>query len=287
MELEKLSLQILYIIASSSLLRHPSRVSFSKINTIKNELIQYVSLDNPSIVINAIHTHAKNHKSPQKQSDIHSTPTTPTSKYTNNTTPIVTLSQVREYVEIFPQINQSFLSAANAALSSENTPDGLSRRFIEINDMLYMSDYERMELAVLIIKIYDQDYRYHCNRTTTTTISISSTGEGGVEGAVRGEGSGDDSVCTESNCEYTPHQCTNTGCNIHISKKWITLHDETCAYKLIPCQRLCGESVARRMLITHMNTSCELKPVICPFKDIGCIAGKRGHNSDPFLCLTV
>ena len=264
MELEKLSLQILYVIASSSLLRHPSRVSFSKINTIKNEFIQYISLDQPNIVINTIHTQAKNNKSPaHKSSDIHTTP--PTSKYTN-TTASTTLAQVREYIENFPQINQSFLSAANAALSSENTPEGLSKRFIEINDMLYMSEYERMELALLVIKIYDQDYRYHCNRSAATTTTISSTVEGGV-------GGGDSSICTESNCEYMPHQCTNTGCNIHISKKWISLHDETCAYKLIPCQRLCGESVARRMLITHMNTSCELKPVVCPFKDIGCIAG--------------
>lgn len=65
---------------------------------------------------------------------------------------------------------------------------------------------------------------------------------------------------------------TFTGCDVVFSKKWFSRHDAECPHKVIPCPRTCGDNFPRRLLQKHMESICPLRPVQCPFADMGCSA---------------
>ena len=60
------------------------------------------------------------------------------------------------------------------------------------------------------------------------------------------------------------------GCSSVHSRKYHLDHDAICPHKIISCERNCGDTFPRRMTEAHMNTSCPLRPVSCPFADLGC-----------------
>merc|ERR1711991_50405 len=56
------------------------------------------------------------------------------------------------------------------------------------------------------------------------------------------------------------------------SRKYTMDHDAICPYKIVQCQRECGDTFPRRLQEKHMNEVCPLRPVPCPMADIGCTA---------------
>lgn len=71
-------------------------------------------------------------------------------------------------------------------------------------------------------------------------------------------------MCINIHCIYI------IGCTHLMSRKWRELHDKICEFKVIPCDRLCGDNVLRGQLDEHKLTSCPLRPVECPYLCIGC-----------------
>ena len=69
-----------------------------------------------------------------------------------------------------------------------------------------------------------------------------------------------------------PEACLSSGCSVVYSRKYTMDHDAICPYKIVQCQRECGDTFPRRLQEKHMNEACPLRPVLCPMADIGCAA---------------
>ena len=116
-------------------------------------------------------------------------------------------------------------------------------RSAEINRFWFTQE-ERMEVAELLIQRHDHSNKFHCNTV----------------------------MCGEQ-CEFAIVVCENENCGTLLSKKWVAKHDMTCVHKVVPCTRSCGEVVPRRLMESHLNQDCDLRPVQCTFSDLGCQAG--------------
>jgi hypothetical protein len=74
--------------------------------------------------------------------------------------------------------------------------------------------------------------------------------------------------CGEA-CNFARVICPNDGCLQGMSKMYLTEHDSTCVYKVVPCT--CGDLFPRHELPHHQSQLCKLRDVKCPFAKIGCI----------------
>jgi len=110
--------------------------------------------------------------------------------------------------------------------------------------MKNFSILERNELSKLIIRKFDRKNNYHCN--------VKHCGE---------------------KCLFARESCKNANCGVIYSRKWAQKHDAICPEKLIECDRLCGELVVRKNMATHLEVSCTLRPITCPFAGFGCSSG--------------
>ena len=126
--------------------------------------------------------------------------------------------------------------------------EAFALRAAEISHSLFSLD-ERMEVAALCIRRHDSTHTYHCNKKH----------------------------CGDT-CEFVPVMCTNEGCGIPVSKKWIERHDGVCVHKKVDCTRTCGEMVPRRLMEDHLKNDCDLRPVMCTYCDIGCESGTSFYN---------
>lgn len=100
---------------------------------------------------------------------------------------------------------------------------------------------EKILVAQAIIKKHDLNFEFHCDQLN----------------------------CGPA-CQFCPETCGNSGCGYVFSKKWFSMHDNECPHKIIPCPRVCGDTFPRRQTEKHMADICPLRPVSCPFADVGC-----------------
>jgi uncharacterized coiled-coil protein SlyX len=79
------------------------------------------------------------------------------------------------------------------------------------------------------------------------------------------------------------------------SRKWRAQHDASCPFKMIACERACGEIVRRMRMGEHLNQSCGLRTVKCPLFEFGCIteilakdmAQHTQSNQEAHLCIVI
>lgn len=112
--------------------------------------------------------------------------------------------------------HKSLWSKAASIFTPECSPDDYPIRSEELNLGVFTS-IERDIIACALIRKYDNEFIYHCNKKNC------------------GEG-----------CIYSIHTCTHSGCNVRYSLKYQMEHEEICPFKLIPCSRDCGEAVIRQ-----------------------------------------
>ena len=244
LEVESISYQLLKSISASSLIRYPRQVYLSNINVIKNELLTILALDKFDF------DDIQQMKSNSNSNTNRNTSFNQVSNNNNSTednSPDSQLSIVLKKIELFSQSGKSiwtsiFSNDESTAMSSE-----LVSRAVDIAEN-YFPFIERTEIAKLIIRIYDSKCKFHCSPNSERNY------------------------CDESTCIFAPFHCVNEGCQIVVSKIWEQRHDEVCPYKLISCARECGIHVKRNGMSHHLSDTCDLRPVPCPFYDIGCIS---------------
>lgn len=149
-------------------------------------------------------------------------------------------------------------------LQSDDNVEALICRTVEVADHYFMY-HERSEFAKLMIRCHDMDFRYHCNRPASSHSQSVSTDVGSNISRPP--------LCTLENCIFAPYNCVNQDCPVAISRKWREKHDLSCMNKAVSCQRSCGDKVMRKLTHIHLATECRLRPVKCPFNDIGCNEG--------------
>jgi hypothetical protein len=199
------------VIVESSLKRHPRYISQPKLNAIKNDLINALSLNNPKAALSA---------------ETYST------------------DAIKELLHDFLQQGGNHWAMASAVFSGSTFEIEAHRTADVVHDF---PNYERVELAKLIIRRYDRSYQYHCS-----VAGCSST--------------------MNCQCIFARETCPNASCGVIYSKKWDKKHDAICPMKLLECDRICGEKVLRKNMATHLEVSCTLRPVTCPFACLGCTA---------------
>lgn len=133
-------------------------------------------------------------------------------------------------------------SAVSSMVSSGSPLEMLGRRTADIAHM-HFSHEERRVIAGLIIRKHDINFEYHC--------PIPSCGH---------------------SCEYRVESCPNHQCGVIFSAKWASNHDAVCPQKILPCERACGDTCSRRLMVTHLDQACPLRPANCPYLDLGCMA---------------
>lgn len=155
------------------------------------------------------------------------------------------LRSVERVLEDFARKGQDGLSFLSAALSSQDKAESLSKRVHEISTTFFQES-ERVELAKLLIRKLDRTYDFHC-----------------------------DAINCEENgtCLFRTVRCTNPDCPDSFSAKWTEKHDSRCTYKVVNCDRMCGECVPRRLMQEHLLINCTLRPVVCPYEGLGCKSG--------------
>lgn len=138
------------------------------------------------------------------------------------------------------RVSHAFTSTVTANKEEE---DLLSANSLDCGN-IYFQDDERRAIASILIRKHDSKFEYHCSKLNCGALSPT--------------------------CVYTPTKCINEGCTEVISLKWIPKHDNECPYKIIDCRRACGDTYPRRHTEQHLVHACPLRPVFCPFRDIGC-----------------
>lgn len=71
-------------------------------------------------------------------------------------------------------------------------------------------------------------------------------------------------------CAFRPVECQNRGCVQVVGANSAGAHDASCPHKLLKCPQGCGADVKRAALREHMATECDMKPAVCPYKELGC-----------------
>lgn len=81
-------------------------------------------------------------------------------------------------------------------------------------------------------------------------------------------------------CPLRPVLCTNPGCTMRCSAKDLDGHQQSCRYKLFPCDK-CGETIPRGELRAHAAAACPMREASCTFSAIGCSAplNQRGVST--------
>ena len=82
-------------------------------------------------------------------------------------------------------------------------------------------------------------------------------------------GSPEELATHRAGCKFRPCPCPH-GCMEVISAGRMAEHDAACGHKPLPCTQGCSAQVRRRDMATHVATSCERRPVECPFAYLGC-----------------
>ena len=95
---------------------------------------------------------------------------------------------------------------------------------------MYFPWQEREALARTVVRKHDIENYYHCNTKN----------------------------CGKD-CLFFIVMCPNENCEILFNKKNGEGHDRTCPQKIVPCDRLCGESMARCTVENHKEHSCPLR----------------------------
>eukprot|EP00596_Hydrurales_sp_CCMP1899_P006799 CAMPEP_0119043424 /NCGR_PEP_ID=MMETSP1177-20130426/21728_1 /TAXON_ID=2985 /ORGANISM="Ochromonas sp, Strain CCMP1899" /LENGTH=394 /DNA_ID=CAMNT_0007011455 /DNA_START=173 /DNA_END=1358 /DNA_ORIENTATION=- len=132
-------------------------------------------------------------------------------------------------------------SVMSAAIGGTNPVEITAQRVAYLNSASFPL-VERTALANAILHHHDSAYRYHCDKKNC-----------GYD------------------CVFRPMTCPNKGCQVIVSLKWGGRHDAVCPMKIVECDSQCGELMARGTVPNHMEHSCPLRPVLCPFSDIGCM----------------
>ena len=78
-------------------------------------------------------------------------------------------------------------------------------------------------------------------------------------------------------CKFRPCPCPH-GCMEVVSAGRLADHDAACGHKVLPCAQGCAAQVRRRDMAAHCGTSCDCRPVECPFAYLGCAEPVRPHS---------
>jgi len=100
---------------------------------------------------------------------------------------------------------------------------------------------ERIEIAKVIVRSFDSTHEYHCTNN----------------------------FCGQE-CPYAVHSCPNGGCTTSFSMNHWLKHDAVCPFKPIACPLNCGHAQSRQTMSDHVQTTCVMRPVLCPYHSIGC-----------------
>jgi len=165
----------------------------------------------------------------------------------------LTYNQLISRIYAFVSSNNTMWRQASSSLFSndETRSDHIISITNQLNSFYFQYD-ERNELVSLLIRKHDIEYQYHCE--------INNCGE---------------------KCRFRPVTCPNDGCHEVISLLWVDRHDSQCPFKIIACERECGDHVIRREMESHLASGCPLRPVLCPFNEVGCDITELTHRDLP------
>lgn len=155
-------------------------------------------------------------------------------------------------IDAFPESNKSMWRQASTSMGfKDENQETISNHLNDLESRFFQLD-ERNEIATILLRKHDTLNEYHCN-----TINCG------------------------NECIFRPIKCPNAGCPDTTSFKWCSAHDELCPYKVVECKRCCGDSFARRAMDSHLQHACPLRPVMCPFHDMGCNITELTHRALP------
>jgi hypothetical protein len=148
-------------------------------------------------------------------------------------------TKVSESLDVFISSCRTTLSMASSVFIFNDATEHWAHRQQDI--ARYFVTEERLEWAKLMIRNHDVECSYHCN--------------------VRNCG---------PSCIFAIEACPNIGCCVYYSRKWAEQHDTVCPEKVLPCTRTCGNQCKRKHMSTHLQNDCILRPIDCPYKQLGC-----------------
>lgn len=117
---------------------------------------------------------------------------------------------------------KSLWSKAASMFTPEYTPEFFPQRSEVLRNGVF-TDVEREVIACALIRKYDTEYKYHCDRVN----------------------------CGQQ-CIYSIHVCPNPGCTVKYSLKYQAEHNDTCPFRVISCPRDCGESHSKQDMKVSM-----------------------------------
>ena len=101
--------------------------------------------------------------------------------------------------------------ASFASSTLVDNPQGELNKRMDLLVKRYFLPLEARELAKLLLRRLDSEYRYHCDVV----------------------GCGDD-------CVFAPETCPHLDCSVSYSRKSAAMHDTACPHKVLDCERGCG-----------------------------------------------
>ncbi|TKY53221.1 TNF receptor-associated factor family protein [Spatholobus suberectus] len=153
------------------------------------------------------------------------------------------------FVDEFVNSKRNLLSQVSGWLLSDKREDKIDDFVQEMEMNGFWSLDRREAVAKTLLKNVDFKSSFHCSMSFNSAQDLTNHVDG---------------------CNFRPMICQNEGCNARFCAGHLKEHDSTCAFKVVPCEQKCTDSIMRREMDKHCITVCPMKLVNCPFYAVGC-----------------
>lgn len=166
-------------------------------------------------------------------------------------------SQLSEPVKVIQEILENFVKSkrniyrrvSSTIFTSEAQDDRIEEFAEELEKRRSWVVWEREALAKLHLRRVDRSKMNHCDMKFESMEELAQHKKG---------------------CPQRPVMCENENCEEIIAAMNARSHDETCPFKMLPCEQKCKAMVMRREMQEHCRSVCLMKPIKCPFHEMGC-----------------
>ncbi|MCO5579198.1 hypothetical protein L7F22_033051 [Adiantum nelumboides] len=161
------------------------------------------------------------------------------------------LDMAEDLLDQFVQTNSSFFSRVSSKIINNETKEDRIEDLAEEMELAQTwSSSDRDNVAVVLLR--NLDIRGIC----VCRIRLDSEQE---------------QMDHKSMCPFRPITCGNAHCGHIFSALHVLEHDTTCPFKLLSCEQRCEAVIPRSEMDKHCVTVCPMRPVKCPFYQVGCI----------------
>ncbi|CAN6441581.1 unnamed protein product [Victoria cruziana] len=156
---------------------------------------------------------------------------------------------ISNMIDDFTATKRNLWSRVSGWLLSERREDNIDDVVQDLGRRGFWPIDRRKPVAEILLKNVDFKNEFHCGAKFDTPEELEEH---------------------KKICAFRVMNCENEGCRATFCAVYLENHDSTCPLKVLDCEQGCADLILRREMDHHCITVCPMKPVKCPFHQVGC-----------------